>query len=83
MPLNENDKDIIHATFLVDCRAFGVLHIVPHAAPSTPYRMRSNVKVFGQVRKPSPDIKRMGPARKITPIMRKFFMGLLSHRSDL
>lgn len=60
-----------------------VSKIVPYIAPSTLYRMQQNVKLFSLVRKPSSTIKRIGAPRKITLVIRKYLIELLSYRNDL
>jgi hypothetical protein len=83
MPLNDYDKDLIQAMFRDNCDVNTVHKVVPHAPRPTLYRMRQNVVAFGQVRKPSSALKRMGAPRKITPEMRVYAMELLAHRNDL
>ncbi|CAD0055223.1 unnamed protein product [Aureobasidium pullulans] len=83
MPLNEHDKDLIQAMFHDDCDVNTVSKVMPHAPRSTLYRMQKNIDLFGQVRKPSSAIKRMGAPRKITPLMREYLIDLLSERNDL
>jgi transposase len=83
MPLNEHDKDLIQAMFYDDCDVNTVAAVVRHAPRSTLYRMQKNIELFGQVRRPSSALKRMGAPRKITPIMREYLIDLLSERNDL
>ncbi|THZ35586.1 hypothetical protein D6C90_07294 [Aureobasidium pullulans] len=77
------ERDLIQAMFHDDCDVNTVSKVMPHAPRSTLYRMQKNIDLFGQVRKPSSAIKRMGAPRKITPLMREYLIDLLSERNDL
>ena len=66
-----------------DCDVNTILKVMPYAPCSTLYYMQKNIDLFRQVWKPSLAIKRIGALRKITPLMRKYLVKLLSKRNDL
>jgi hypothetical protein len=83
MPLNGHDKDLIQAMFYDDCDVNTVAAVTRHAPRSTLYRMWKSTELFGQVRRPSLALKRMGALRKIMPVMREYLIDLLLERNDI